>query len=146
MNLFHCVLMFLTLSLTLPKTFLPHFVYIVAQCHLLLHLFYPYRMVDIKCEDPLPDIWCIWLSIFFRGVTIIDPVTCDLYDYCCYFELDEKINAKLNKYIKYVVSEVRVLSETALLILKFLPATIFVAMNYRIKTWCNTYIPGQRKI
>ena len=62
---------------------------------------------------------------FVQAVTAIDPVTSDFYVSCCYFELDKKKNAELDKYFKYIVSEGHIVSGTMLIILKLLFAAFF---------------------
>ena len=39
----------------------------------------------------------------FWAVTGLNPVTCDLSIYFCYFELDEQTNDKFNMYLWYLV-------------------------------------------
>ena len=53
-------------------------------------------------------------------MTGLDPITSDLSISFCYFELDEKINAKFSTYKKYAITAGHAVSETILIILKFL--------------------------
>ena len=59
-----------------------------------------------------------------------DSVTSDLCESCFYFEQYEQTNDKINMQLKGVVSEGRVVSDTMLIIIKFLIATIFCQYEF----------------
>ena len=58
-------------------------------------------------------------------VTVIDPVNDDLSVFCCYFELHEQNNIKLNTWLIYVVAEGNGLSDNMAVIIKCLLASTF---------------------